>query len=72
MSQTRRAVAAHVVPWKRRKTNGWGVSVDYEDGHRVVYRAASRQNARSDVMKIKADPEFAAKIRLAAGREAIL
>ena len=63
MSKIAKAVAVRVVRWRRTAIE-FGVTVDCEDGHRVVYKAGTRGAARRDAAKIKVDPELAARLRI--------
>jgi hypothetical protein len=59
MGESTQVVSAKVVRWE---WDIWGVVVDYADGKRVAFHAKSRQDAKSQLDKIMADPEFATRL----------
>jgi hypothetical protein len=60
MGEGAKATVVEVIPWE---AGAWGVSVHYDDGHRLGYPVVSRVAAEEQVNKILCDPAYAVRVR---------
>ena len=51
-----------VLPWEKEE-DLWGIEINYSDKHRTAYRVGARAAAEAEIIRLRTDLQYAAKVR---------